>query len=263
MTYSYDGSYQGLLTAVFTAFEYKEFAVDIACEDTFQPGLFETTRTVVSDFEKYQRVQKGLLKYLPADKALDFWRAYLAEDPEITAIVFQLIIEVFKGNVDVLQNYGDEKVLKFKQTLKKINRERHRMKAFVRFQKSADGMYLAVVNPDFNVLPLIIPFFRNRYADQTWLIYDDIRKYGIYYDLKTVTEVKLTLPQVGMLQTTSAVTDLDAKEKKYENLWQSYFQSTNIEARKNLKLHIQHVPKRYWRYLPEKQSALNSGNLTH
>jgi len=257
MTYIFDGSYQGLLTAVFTAFERKEFDVNISCESTFQNGLFETTQSICSDVEKYQRVQKGLSKYLSADEALDFWRAYLAEDPEINAIIFFLIIEVFKGNAAFLQNYGDDRVLKFKQTLKKINRERHRMKAFVRFQKSADGMYLAVVNPDFNVLPLIIPFFRNRYADQTWLIYDDIRKYGIYYDLKTVTEVKLTLPQVGMLQTTSAVTDLDAKEKKYENLWQSYFQSTNIEARKNLKLHIQHVPKRYWKYLPEKQYAIN------
>lgn len=26
-----------------------------------------------------------------------------------------------------------------------------------------------------------------------------------------------------------------------------------IDARKNLKLHIQHVPRRYWKYLIEKQ----------
>lgn len=32
-----------------------------------------------------------------------------------------------------------------------------------------------------------------------------------------------------------------------------HFKSTNITERKNTKLHVQHIPKRYWRYLTEKQ----------
>ena len=44
----------------------------------------------------------------------------------------------------------------------------------------------AIVQPDFNVLPLIEKHFRERYADQRWLIYDVRRKYGLYYDLQTV-----------------------------------------------------------------------------
>ncbi|MGZ5274180.1 MAG: DUF4130 domain-containing protein, partial [Kaistella sp.] len=42
------------------------------------------------------------------------------------------------------------------------------------------------------------------------------------------------------------------EEKKYQKLWQRYFTKTNIKERKNLKLHVQHVPKRYWKYLTEK-----------
>ncbi|KAA9213958.1 DUF4130 domain-containing protein, partial [Acinetobacter baumannii] len=34
--------------------------------------------------------------------------------------------------------------------------------------------------------------------------------------------------------------------------WKDYFNSVNISARKNIKLHIQYVPKRYWRYMNEK-----------
>ena len=45
----------------------------------------------------------------------------------------------------------------------------------------------------------------------------------------------------------------DAFEELYQKLWHSYFQSINIEARKNTKLHLQHVPRRYWKYLTEKQ----------
>jgi probable DNA metabolism protein len=45
----------------------------------------------------------------------------------------------------------------------------------------------------------------------------------------------------------------DEKEELYQRLWQQYFTSVNIAARKNTKLHIQHMPKRYWKFLPEKQ----------
>ena len=39
-------------------------------------------------------------------------------------------------------------------------------------------------------------------------------------------------------------------------MWKDYFDSTNIKERKNMKLHIRHVPKRYWKYLSEKQPNL-------
>ncbi|HMR20318.1 MAG TPA: DUF4130 domain-containing protein, partial [Sphingobacterium sp.] len=88
--------------------------------------------------------------------------------------------------------------------------------------------------------------------DQPWLIYDNKRKYGIHYDLSAVTEVTLGHQEAHALVSQSHLVELDPKDSMYERLWQSYFQSTNIEARKNLKLHLRHIPKRYWKYLPEK-----------
>ncbi|MFD2555293.1 TIGR03915 family putative DNA repair protein [Sphingobacterium tabacisoli] len=252
MIYSYDGSYQGLLTAVFTAFEYKEYNVKLALDSELQGALFDQIKHISSDTTKSNRVYQGLYKILPPNKAMDFWRAFLSEDPEIRQTIFELIIKSFKNDISILQNYGDERVLRFHQALRKVNRERHRMKAFVRFQKDANGMYVSIVEPDFNVLPLIISFFKNRYADQPWLIYDNKRQYGILYDLHTVTEVTITKEQSKALQHPGQHIEVDATDSLYTKLWQSYFKSTNIEARKNLKLHLQHVPKRYWKYLPEK-----------
>ena len=42
-------------------------------------------------------------------------------------------------------------------------------------------------------------------------------------------------------------------EPDYQVLWKSYFDSVNIPERKNMKLHLQHVPRRYWKYLSEKR----------
>jgi probable DNA metabolism protein len=84
------------------------------------------------------------------------------------------------------EDYSHPAVLTVFQTAKKVWREKHRMEAFVRFQRTADGLYYAIIEPDYNVLPLIAEHFQTRYADQRWMIYDARRRYGMYYDLNTV-----------------------------------------------------------------------------
>ena len=126
------------------------------------------------------------------------------------------------------------------------------MEAFIRFQQSADGLFFATVEPDFDVLPLISDHFSRRYADQRWLIFDRKRKYGILYDLNEVHVVEQSpVDNTGIALSPSM--SLHEDEKKFQELWQQYFKSVNIKERKNTKLHVRHMPKRYWRYLTEKQ----------
>lgn len=254
MNYVFDGTYPGFLCCVFEFFEYKDKVIRLLVEgeDASQVSIFDSSKTILTDFAKAQRVQTGLDKRLGKSEAMDFYRVFLSEDPKAREAAFDLMCQIFSGKTDVLRNYGDDKVIYFSQTLRKVSRERHRMKAFVRFSKSSDGMYVATVEPDFNVLPLITKFFKDRYADQKWLIYDVKRKYGLLYDKQAVVEVRLT-PQEKQALTNDTVITLDEKDEHYQNLWKSYFQSTNIEARRNMKLHLQYVPRRYWKYLVEKQ----------
>ena len=163
---------------------------------------------------------------------------------------------MFKNTHAVDRNYAHADVLAVSQWAKQVGREKHRMEAFVRFKKCQDGLFLSLVQPDFNVLPLIERHFRNRYQDQRWLIYDERRNFGIYYDLTAVHQVKMDVDQidhahkVGHSQSFSV--ELDDDELLYDQLWKDYFKSINIEARANIKLHVQYVPKRYWRYMNEK-----------
>lgn len=253
MKYIIDGSYLGLISAVFDAFERKQFDVTIVDEKYFQPDFFEVNHTVITDEHKYERVIKGLKQKLDKNQVTDFYRAYLSEDIQAWNDIFYIICKVFQIGKDALDNFGDEPIVRHALTLKKVSRERHRMKAFIRFSKSSDGLFFAMVEPDFNVLPLITSFFKNRYADQSWLIYDVKRNYGIQYDTKHVQEVQLQPAAKVQLQTDAATITLDEREALFQQLWQRYFKSTNIVARKNMKLHIQHVPKRYWKYLVPKR----------
>ena len=42
-------------------------------------------------------------------------------------------------------------------------------------------------------------------------------------------------------------------EKLFQDLWKGYFKALTIKERINLKLQKQHMPRRFWKYLTEKQ----------
>jgi probable DNA metabolism protein len=151
-------------------------------------------------------------------------------------------------------DFSHPAVLTVTQVSKRVWREKHRMEAFVRFQKTSDELYYSLIEPDYNVLPLIGKHFQDRYADQRWLVYDGKRRYGLFYDLQQINEVTLSFSSFTA-NGKDATLAYDEKEEMYQELWQQYFKSVNIAARKNTKLHIQHMPRRYWKYLPEKKST--------
>ncbi|MBC7605918.1 MAG: TIGR03915 family putative DNA repair protein [Burkholderiales bacterium] len=252
-TYLFDGSFEGLLTAVFEYYERKPGSIQLVSENDHQPSLMDDTFEVVSDEAKAKRVWTGLKKKLSADWQQRFYKAFLSEEATTFQHLFDFACYIFDQPPGAEQNFGHPAVVAISKMDRSVNRERHRMKAFIRFEETTDGIFYAAVEPDFNVLPLIASFFKNRYADQRWIIYDLKRKYGLYYDLQQVTEIQLQyLPEVKSKSNLPEAI-LQDKEQLYALLWKDYFKSTNIPARKNMKLHLQHVPKRYWKYLTEKR----------
>ena len=254
VTYVFDGSFEGLLTAVFDSYERKDKSVDVVWDKYYQPAMLEEPHTIISDAVKAKRVWTALGKKMDKRWEIMFYKAYLSEDPQTFKALFHFARYIFDNPPGAEANFGNPYVMAVSKMDRSVNREKHRMKAFIRFQKTADGMYYCPVEPDFNVLPLVSKFFKDRYADQQWIIYDVKRKYGLYYNLKTVEEI--TCEFVANIDTSKVVLPTvlqDEKEELASLLWKDYFNSTNIPARKNMKLHIQHVPKRYWKYLNEKE----------
>lgn len=252
-TLIYDGSFNGFLTAVFVAFEEKLQLAAIQKNTQGQNGLFSENQTIFTKVDIAKRVWHGI-KAKSNNAISTVYFAFLSEADGVEMMLFNYIKKLMaqKGKQT---DYSDPTVLHIAQLAKKVGREKHRMEAFVRFQLTKDQIYFANIAPDFNVLPLISKHFRKRYADQQWLIYDVKRHYGLFYDLEGVEIVTLTLDQIhhNSLRKRNAFT---AAEYDYQALWANYFKSTHIKSRINHKLHQQHVPKRYWRYLSEKREAV-------
>ena len=249
----YDNTFDGLLTCVFDAFNRREFPENIAGEDKQLP-LFTESFRVITDNAKADRVLKALRKKI-SQPALDMlFITYLSELEGIEIRIFHYIQKALAAGKSIETNFADPDVLELSKIYKKVSREEERIRQFVRFQKTADGLFFAVMNPMYNVLPLTARFFKTRFADQQWIIYDVKREYGLYYDLISVETVcfdQLPLvPGTGKL----APDKLDAYETAFQDLWRDYLKSITIRERLNLKLQRQFLPKRFWKYLTEKQN---------
>ena len=253
-TYIFDGTFEGILTALFEFYDRKEKAVDLVWDRYYQPIMLQETLEIINDEAKAKRVWAGLRKKLSNQWQQMFYKTHLSEDPQAFNDMFNFARYIFDSPAGAENNFGNPHVMAVNKWERKVSRERHRMKAFIRFQQTADGMYYCPIEPDFNVLPLVASFFKNRYADQQWIIYDVKRKYGLYYNTHTVEEITYDfVAEIDTKKILLPATVLDTKEELASILWKDYFNSTNIPARKNMKLHIQHVPKRYWKYLNEKE----------
>jgi probable DNA metabolism protein len=250
IVYRYDKTFEGLLTAVFDAYNRKMFPDCLLGEEEVEPLFAGEVHRVATETAKSARVWSALEKKLPAGACRMLMLVWLSELPESDHLLFRYIRKVFDTPHAVETDFRDSEVLQVKNIAQKVNREQLRLIQFVRFQKAADGTFFAPVSPVYNVLPLALSYFTGRFAGQRWFVYDLKRRYGYYYDLEKAEEVTLAHDEHlsgGWLDDGMMAED----EKLYEELWKGYFNAVTIKERINPRLQRQHLPRRFWKYLPE------------
>ena len=244
----------GVLTAVFDAYALRQQPEELVGEGSVLPLFCEEVHSVQTADDKAQRVWRGLEKKLSKEALRMLTVAWLSESEELYTPMFHYIYKVFKGTNE--RNFSDPDVLYVTNTARRVAHEQLRMKQFMRFQKAKDGTYLGVVSPDNDVLPLVIGHFQDRFNDQPFLIFDARRKYGYYYDKTAVTRVtfedEATIPfslDDGKLNDDL----LSENDQLFQDLWRTYFKAICIRERMNPRKQLNDMPRRYWKYMTEKQ----------
>ena len=255
--YVFDNTLDGLLTAVFDSFFLKQQPEALLGEGEQLPLFAEELHHVLTDGEKAGRVWKGLEKHLSKDGLRMITLSWLSEERTLNQPLFNFICKVFRlpAVSGIERNASDPDVLEVRNTCRRVLHEQLRMKQFIRFQKAKDGTYLAVVSPDHNVLPLITNHFADRFNDQPWLIYDAKRHYGFYYDGETVIRVTFGDEASVPFDLTNGKLDADVlseNDKIFQDLWRTYFKAICIKERMNPKKQLNDMPRRYWKYMTEK-----------
>jgi len=253
IVFVYDKTFEGLLTVVFDAYKRKTLPGKLIGIHEIEPLFTVEKHVVVTENGKANRVWKALQGKISRNAINMISAVWLSELPESDELIFRFICKAIDSSSSIEMNFADSDVLEMAQVAKKVNREAEHVRQFVRFQKAADDIFFAPISPVYNALPLTVSYFSDRFADQQWIVYDMLRKYGYYYDLKKAVEITLDSDADHLITGKLDDAQMAQDEKLFQDLWRGYFKALTIKERINLKLQRQHMPKRFWKYLTEKQ----------
>lgn len=250
----YDQTFDGILSCIFYAYEHKTFPDTILSETAQRPLFADKLYHIETEEKKSRRVWtalEGKLSKSAQNMALLVW---LSDLPEAEMLLFRYFRKIIDHQKGFEMNFGDSDVLRIKEIARKVNGEAEKIRQFVRFQKTKDGIFFAPISSRYNVLGLVAPHFRSRYPNQSWILYDTERNFGLYYDTLDLHEITFSLEDLKSFKSKKLESEkLSETEIYYQNLWKEYFETIAIKERFNPKLQRQHMPKRFWKYLTEMQ----------
>jgi probable DNA metabolism protein len=252
--YVYDGTFEGLLTAVAMSLERNEETQDILRILPSQCALFHQVVNVETNHGSTAELFDAVAPALSAHARRDAYHAFLGGTPGIEMLVCRYLQFGRKEGRSLDRLLSHDLVLPVRKLAQKVRSEAHRMKGFVRFRQVSEGFFYASLEPDHDILPLIAPHFADRFSDQNWIIHDLHREKGLIYNSVLNNWV---ITGLGL----RVNPEFSENELYFTDLWKRYFDRISVEQRKNPRLQGQMLPKKYRKHLlelngcPEEQSS--------
>jgi probable DNA metabolism protein len=241
--YIYDGSFPGLLTAIYDAFYREEKPDKILTMNKFKATLFGEKIKIKTELDKSDKVYGAIKDKISARSLRQVYLAYLSEEDNVELLIYKYLILGFKIGSKINNYLNHDIVDKLTKITRKVNREKHLILGLLRFKKLQGNIFYAPFEPDYNIITLIAPHFARRMADQYWIIHDKKRLIAVVFNKEEWVLTDMDKPPDQKYH---------QEESYYQELWQGFFKSIAIENRKNSRLQRQYMPKRYWKYLVEK-----------
>ncbi len=242
--YRYDGTFEGLLTALAIIGERKEKPADICRHMPLQGGLFCMGTEVETDYEKFGRYRAKIEREITAHALRNAHHAFLAETAGVEMAIYHYLTLGLREGKRLDGMLADDRVLTVHKAARKVRGEAYRMKGFVRFREVREGFYYALLEPEHRILALVAPHFAARFADQNWVIHDLKRSEGIIHD---ASRHQWTAVSMGIDHEPSYT----EQELFFSFLWQRYFKRAAISERLNPSLQKNRLPLKYRKHLVE------------
>ena len=249
----YDGSFNGFLTCIFTAFEQNINVVDIQRKSQVQKGLFTETQIILTQVHKAKRVWNGISQR--SNNAMkNIYFAFLSETAGIEQLLYSYIQKIIAKGSPNHVDLSDDLVFRINHLANIVSKKKNQMEAFMKFKVSIDGVHFIIIEPEFDILPLVTKHFRSNFSDRQWIIYDIRRNYGLYFNLHTIQLMSLDSKDLianggplKNLNQTSSISDIE--------LWNTYFTNNSIKSLISNKLHTHQLPKRRRKYHEDKEAV--------
>lgn len=241
--YIYDGSFEGILTAIYDSYYRKQTPERIVEEDNPQENFLINNIYIMTDVEKANKVYNSVKTKISKDALKNIFYVYLSENPDRGTIIYNYLKLGWKIGKDIDLNLANDDVLLVNNIRKKVAKEVHFMLGLIRFRELKNNILYAPIEPENNVVALLGDHFAERISNERWVIHDIKRELAIIYDKEKwiVTELNL-----------SEHMNLHEDEEIYQSLWREYFSSIAIKDKINPRLQKRNMPTKYWKHLIEK-----------
>lgn len=231
------GTEEGFFTAVFDG--YNQPNAYLTSEKNLQLGLGENFIKVQPDMEKVARVERKI-KGLDARAIGDVRLALRHRDGDREQVAFLYLRQLVKTGKSVRGMLSVENVRRMMDLRGQVLNEVHRLKGFLRFSETNEGLLYAPCSPDHDDVDLLASHFVAR-LNAPFVIHDVWRRKALLYDGR-----ECIVAAVGDAEIVES-----EREKYFSSLWKKYYQSVNIAERRNLTQQKNYMPVRYWQFLNE------------
>jgi probable DNA metabolism protein len=161
------------------------------------------------------------------------------------SLLYQTLWRIDQGERELMHQLADPLVHRLGRMASAIKRDQHRMTAFVRFRLASganDELYIAWYEPQHRILRRTASFFIDRFANM---------RFSILTPDLTLHWDRTALSYAPGVSRKDAVSP-DAVEA----WWCQYYTAIFNPARVNPGLMRSHMPKHFWRNLPEARTIL-------
>lgn len=234
MLWIYDGSFEGFLTALHRSYTQKCIP-EVLTSDTSKLDLLSEPITIETDIEVVKKVSHSITKHFSKKLIERIYHVFLCDD---VARERELLLYIRMGFKDIalLADLSNPIVFAIEGYQKRLFSTIHKMQEFLRFEMLEDNTLYAKIAPPRNVLPLLGKHFVKRLRNERFIIHDISRGWIVVYDGKELQMHEVLEASVPVLH---------EKEQHFQKLWQTFFDTVAIEARKNYKAQRNFVPLLY------------------
>lgn len=238
--YIYDGSFFGLLSAIFKCFQNKSIPIDISTNTEIN---FLNNYININTNEKHaKRIYNGILSNISYSCLRFIYNTFLSNAQNKELYILNYLIIGFKIGPKVDNLLSEKSVFKVQQISKRVRGEAHRLLGLVRFSEIGNNMFYSKIHPDNNIIEIVGNHFIQRLPTQNFIIHDQNRNIALLYNTKTYTIIEATNININITK----------EDYFYQDLWKTFYNTISIKERTNPRLQMQYMPKKYWQDLIEK-----------
>lgn len=234
--YLYDGTFKGLMSAVFECYLNHEYPQNIEADGNEQLYIGMTGYRVATNKNHASRVEKSIKEKISPYAFGAVYRAFLSEESGIEAEIFEFIRLGLGVGASIINQLNIDCVNRVMFASKAVSQEAHLYTGFVRFSKLEGEIYYSQIEPKHNILPVIAKHFSERYASMPFLIYDKKRALCLVYN-GNGTQIRDVCGE--------PVIKLSEDEEEYRRMWKEFFNTIEIKERHNEKCQNNHLSKRF------------------